>query len=136
MKRNYRAERAATNYLVEFINDHVRTYARSRLRVRAVAEQMLRKPERERQREEEREKEGAGERDASPSEAERRKNSNRKPRRATRRVANLTGKYLDCRIHGIDTSSGVYVYVVPVVPLPSLVLAENPGKGSAVENER
>lgn len=27
-----------------------------------------------------------------------------------RRVANLTGKYLDCRIHGIDTSSGEYTY--------------------------
>jgi len=24
------------------------------------------------------------------------------------RVANLTGKYLDCRIHGIDTSSGAH----------------------------
>lgn len=38
-----------------------------------------------------------------------RENSNRK-RRGPPRVANLTGKYLDCRIDGIDTSSGVCRY--------------------------
>jgi len=47
--------------------------------------------------------------DAEEAREDRKKNIATQEAAGTRpRVANLTGKYLDCRIHGIDTSSGAH----------------------------